>query len=552
MDKVKKMETKIPETALQAEPADTAADAAEKKIPIKLPAARKKRRWLKILILLAVAAGIVFAGKTYLSRKAGSQTSSDYLVETAQRRDLTISVSGTGTLEPADSYKVTTLISGEIADAPFEEGDLVKKDDLLFSMDASSAQNSVNSAAIGVQQAQLSYQQAQEALNPTATIGGTINEVYVKNGDSVAAGTKLCRIISGDDLYIDFSFPYSAADGFYVGQPASLYLGSFEGTVTGAIASISDASTVTELGLKMKTVRVRLKNPGIVSDSVTAQATIAGESSYGSAQVSLGDSDTVYASGSGTVTGFSKLAGSTVRQGEVLCTVSSDANRKQLENARLATRTAQLSQSTAQDSMDAYRIESPISGTVIEKNFKAGDTVKGMDSGTLAVVYDLSYLKLKMNVDELDIGKVQVGQTVEVTADAVEGQTFTGTVDKVSISGTTTNGVTTYPVTITIQKYGALLPGMNVSARILGETEKNVLCIPVDAVSRGNVVLVPEAGAMNEDNTAVVDDSRVKEQTLTLGRNDEAYIEVTDGLQEGDIVLISNQASSAMDAMMGG
>ena len=81
---------------------------------------------------------------------------------------------------------------------------------------------------------------------------------------------------------------------------------------------------------------------------------------------------------------------------------------------------------------------------MIEKNFKAGDKVDGASSGTLAVIYDLSYLELEMAVDELDIGKVEVGQEVRITADALEGMTFKGYVDKININGTTANGRTTY------------------------------------------------------------------------------------------------------------
>lgn len=99
-----------------------------------------------------------------------------------------------------------------------------------------------------------------------------------------------------------------------------------------------------------------------------------------------------------------------------------------------------------------------------------------------------------MAVDELDIGKVEVGQEVRITADALEGQTFSGVVDKVSINGTTANGATSYPVTIIIEDYGDLRPGMNVSAQIIGEVVPNALCIPVDAVERGNTVTVPGPG----------------------------------------------------------
>jgi len=260
----------------------------------------------------------------------------------------------------------------------------------------------------------------------------------------------------------------------------------------------------------------------------------------------------VYAGGSGTVSGFGKLSGSTVTKGETLCTIDSDSLRDNLKSAKLNLESAQLSANTAASNLDNYTIKSPISGTVIEKKLKAGDKVDGVSSGTLATIYDLSYLKMQMNVDELNIGKVQVGQTVEITADALPGQSFTGTVDRVSINGTTTNGFTTYPVTITLQEYGDLKPGMNVSARILGETAENALCVPVAAVSRGNTVQVAQPGALAEDGVTVADASKIEERAVVLGINDDAYIQITSGLEEGETVLMESQSGDGMTAAMGG
>ena len=62
-------------------------------------------------------------------------------------------------------------------------------------------------------------------------------------------------------------------------------------------------------------------------------------------------------------------------------------------------------------------------------------------------------------MNELDINKVAVGQRVEITTEALSGQTFTGTVDKVNINGTTTNGFTTYPITIRLDGDGTELAG---------------------------------------------------------------------------------------------
>ena len=341
-------------------------------------------------------------------------------------------------------------------------------------------------------------------------------------------------------------FTYASPDQFYIGQSATVFISGFAGSVQGTVTSVSNATSVTSNGKESCAVRVKVANPGVISDAYTASAVIGSYSSYGAAPISMAGATTVYATGSGTVSGFSKLSGSTVSKGEVLCTIESEANRSQLQTAKLSVESAKLSASNAAGTLDDYTITSPISGTVIEKNFKAGDKVDGASSGTLAVVYDLSCLKMKMNVNELDIGKIQVGQTVELSADALPGQMFLGTVEKVSINGTTTGGFTTYPVTIRVDDYGELKPGMNVSADILCDTAANVLCVPVSAVERGDTVLVPLPGAMTEDGTAVADASKLENRSVTLGRNDDAYIEITSGLEEGETILILDQTAGQL------
>ena len=515
------------------------------------PKSKKAKKWMKIAAAAAVIAALAAGCMARASKKANAYLGGSYLVAQATRQDLTLSVTGTATLKPADSYNVTTLISGEIENAPFELGDLVNKGDLLFALNSSDAQNNVDRAEISVAQAKMAYQQAKEALNPVASISGTIQELYVHNGDSVNAGAQIAKITSSMDLSIDFLFPYASPTDFYVGQAATVYIGNYDAPVSGTVDSVSNSTSITSNGLSAVSVRVKLANPGAVSDSFTASARIGNYASYGQTPINLGGATIVYAGASGTIQGLNKLAGSTVKQGEPLCTVESADARNRVENARLSLQNAELAASMAADSLDDYNITSQITGTVIEKNFKAGDKVEGMNSGSLAVIYDMSYLKLEMAVDELDISKVEAGQSVTITADAVEGQTFTGVVDNVSINGTTAGGATSYPVTILIKDYGDLKPGMNVSATIEGDRVPNALCIPVDAVNRGNTVTVPGLGAMNADNTAVADVSKLETREVTLGKSDGNFIEVTGGLKEGDTVLIPNQSSNMMAEMMG-
>ena len=491
----------------------------------------KKGRVFVVLLAVVVLATAVLPR---LGDGTGAAETS-YTVEQVVRRDLSVSVSGSATLEPADSYQVNTLISGAILSAPFEEDDLVEEGALLYELDSGDARNSVSRAGLSVQQAQLSYDQAKETRRPTAPISGTISEVYVHNGDDVTAGAALAKIVASMDLSIDFLFPYVAPSEFYVGQKATVFVGSFVEPVSGTVTAVSNSTAVTSNGMEGSSVRVKVENPGVLSDAYTASAVIGSYTSYGSAAINMPAAATVYAAGSGSVSGFDKLMGSTVTKGEVLCTVDSAAIRDQIETARLTLESANLSASSASGSLDDYKITSPISGTVIEKNFKAGDKVDGSASGTLAVIYDLSCLKMQMNVNELDIGKVKAGQTVDITAAALPGEAYTGTVERVSVNGTTKDGFTTYPVTIAIPEFGGLMPGMNVSASIRCDTAEDVLTVPVAAVDRGGPVLVVPAEALGEDGS-LADPSRLEERAVILGRSDDAYIEITSGLTEEDRV----------------
>ena len=110
----------------------------------------------------------------------------------------------------------------------------------------------------------------------------------------------------------------------------------------------------------------------------------------------------------------------------------------------------------AQEKLEDYTITSTIDGEVIEKNLDVGDNISGLsNSGASvtypAIIYDRSELTFDMDVDEKDISKIQVGQKVEITAGALDDQSFTGVVDKININGTTTSGHTSYPVTVKVE-----------------------------------------------------------------------------------------------------
>ena len=505
----------------------------------KLLSGKKGRRWI-VLCVLAVA--VIGGGTAFLSRTRAkaAKVETTYTAAGVEKRSITNSLTGSGTLQPADSYTVTTLVSGEVLSDTFEEGDIVEKDQLLYTIDSSDVSTTET-------QAQTNYTQALKAKYPTADISGTVSEVYVSNGDAVSAGTELCRISASNDLTIDFQFSYAKDGDFYVGQPAKIYLNGYAGYIDGTVAQVGGSSMANATGMKMTTVRVKAANPGLVSGDCTASAVVGNYTSYGQTTVKVGTGSTITASASGKVSGLTLMPGDSVSSGQRICTITGDSVDNQLQNAK-------ASLESAQDRLDNYMVTSPITGTVVEKTVKAGDNVgTGSNSNnTLCIIYDLTYLEMTLNIDELDIDNVEVGQTVNVTSDAKEGQTFTGVVTKVSVVGTTSGGTTTYPVTVRIDDTDGLRLGMNVDAEIVLFSADGVLAIPSLAVNRGDTVLVTSDSPSAANALEQEAPEGYAYVQVTTGVSDDSYIEITSGLQEGDTVAYLRTASSGSDMMMSG
>ncbi|MCI8525286.1 MAG: efflux RND transporter periplasmic adaptor subunit [Oscillospiraceae bacterium] len=519
----------------------------------------KPRRKIKIktivwaVILLAAAGGAVYyftAGP-----KPDAQTVSTYLEEPAQRRDIVSELSYSGTLEPADSYTVTGLVSGEILSADFEEGDMVRKDDVLYTVDASDAATGVERAENSLQQAQRSYNQVQRGLsdlNIQAPAAGQLVSLDVEVGDNVVAGQSVGLVRDGSTMSIELPFPADEAVNFYIGQAAQVTVdGSFE-TLSGTVTKINASDTVLIGNRIVRMVTIEVQNPGAMTSALQATATVGASACAESGTFAYRAEKQVIAAASGKVASLPVAEGGTVYKDQTIVVLSSDNLQDQLANAQAQIEDAQLALDNQRDTLDNYAIESPIDGTIIDKSYKQGDNLE--PGKALCTIFDLRYLSFIMYVDELDISQVQVGQKVEITAEALPGETFEGTVTKVSINGTTTGGVTAYPVTVQIDEMGDLLPGMNVDASVVVSERRDVLSVPVEAVSRGNQVLVktdsPTAFQAENPEGIPVGYEYVE---VTLGSSNDDYIEITGGLDEGAQIAYQPPVASGSDFFfMGG
>ena len=550
-------------TQVRPEGAAPSPAAPEKKLP-QFQAPKKKRKWVKrLIILLVIAALLAFLLARCMG--AGQQVlSSVYLPYTAQVRDMTVSVSGTGTVEPIHAYRVTSLVSGEILEAPFEEGQTVHEGDVLFRIDAGDVENNIQQLQLNVRSAQLALDDLletrsdnQKDCNITAEDGGVITQLYVDQGDAVAVGAVIADVLDRDHMKLEVPFHAADAAGFYAGQPAAVMVDGTAEKLTGTVDAIAATDSVGPGGTLVRQVTILVDNPGVLTDESRGTASVNGLACASGNTFTYAASGQITAETSGDLDVLSVKEGDRVAEGQVIGVLSASDLDSQIENAQIALENAQLSLRSAQEKLEDYTITSTIDGQVIEKNLDVGDNMGGMtgsgaSASYAAVIYDRSQLTFDMDISEEDISQIRVGQKVEITADALDDQSFTGVVDKININGTTSSGSTTYPVTVKVDgSPEELYPGMNVSARVIVEEAGSVLTLPVEAVERGDTVLVALPGCLDEDGN-VKDLSATESRQVTLGRNDDSYIEILDGLEEGDVVLaLSPQGSSLMSAMAG-
>ena len=373
-----------------------------KKRTHRLPRPKHGKRWSLLIVALLLI--LAFAGKFLLS-KGPSAAAITYTEERVAPRTITNSLTGSGTLQPANSYTVTTLIEGEVLSADFEEGDMVEQDSVLYEIDSEDAAANIEKAQISLSQAQRSYESTAENQTVKANSSGTLYTLDVKEGDEVSQGQTIATIRNDSTMTLTVPFPAEDAATFHVGQTAQVTLdGSFE-TLTGTVQSISGGNAVGTGNTITRDVTIAVQNPGGLSAVQVATASVNGLGSAGNGTFTYQSESTVTASASGTVAAVHVSEGSAVSKGQVLITLGGDDLEDQLQNAADSLRNAELSMENTQKQLENYTITSPISGTVIDKEYKAGDTV---ESGkTLCTIYDLSYLEMTLNIDELDISTVE-------------------------------------------------------------------------------------------------------------------------------------------------
>lgn len=296
---------------------------------------------------------------------------------------------------------------------------------------------------------------------------------------------------------------------------------------------------------------------------ITAGSTVNAGSQIGTVKRADGDIVPVLSYVAGKVTVVSVKAGQSLSVGQLIAMVQPD-NSKSESNTTYDKKDTEIDLQTAQRHLENYKIKSPVKGVIVEKNSKPGDNVGITNSDKpMMVIVDTSKLTFKFSVDEYRLRDMEKGQKAIVSVESIPETTFDGEITAIDPEGRLNEeGKTVFDITVTIDKPGDLKSGMNIHAKIILASQKNVLSVPQKALlesdGRKALVLVKndeeeisgndtQAGESLENQLAfpwIKVPKNCELLSVTYGLSNGDMVQIKSGLKAGDIVVYDPDAEN--------
>lgn len=228
--------------------------------------------------------------------------------------------------------------------------------------------------------------------------------------------------------------------------------------------------------------------------------------------------------------------------------------QKEVDDLRVAYQVSQLNYEGAKSNLESIEedlkkteIYSPISGVVISAEKKEGEAISGTNSAaqatTIMTVADLNQMVVEVKINEVDIGKLKLGQKAKIVLDAFPEKEFNGEVISIAPSSETTDGIVTYLVKVKVdQPQDYLKPGMSAE-------------VEIKVVEKEDVLLIPQSALLEKDGKNYL---RIKRENeiipieVKVGLVTEEFAEITNGLKEGEEIFLGNNTTSIVPISQGG
>lgn len=542
------------------------------------------KRTKKIIIIAIAIAVLLLIGKIIIDASRnlpGEFDSSNLAIAEVIRGDLKVTVSGNGQAEFSEKKEIFTHASGEISRVNVADGDYVIKGDVMAEMDLSDIisakedeikqlKNKIDIQNLNVKEQARNFddiRNTKESITVTSPYSGILSELTVRVGDNMQTDQRFGAINDNSKVKITLPFDKNKITTLESGHRVYVYLIDFldkDVKTLGEVVSITNSQDGGQVIADVEVVldgKEGFEAGANASFSVLAHDTVVPPLRTG--KIEWIDSHTLISSDRGRVKEVLVEQGDEISKGDAICVLENKNIDLDIEKAQYALEGAQLELDILNEQLNRLKeeledliadslIEAPINGVVSNLFIEEGDDIKAGTS--IAVVSSDSELVIPVEIDELDIAEVKEGLPAEITLDALGRQIFEGTVDKIAIEGINKWGVGSFEVVIRLSESDSkrIKPGMSANVEIIVSEKADTLLLPIEAVRKiDDLYMVNLKRTELTESPNAVPSAADNMVPIKVGLASASYVEILEGLSEGDEVIITGQGPN-YDYMMPG
>lgn len=238
---------------------------------------RKNKKAIKITVTIIIVS-VVLAGIAFLLYKLfhEEEGNKEILTDVVNRGSIQSTVTGSGVTKAKDSATITLSSGGTVLEVFVKDGDMVNEGDPLYTIDSTEAQAAVDAAQKTVDNIEKQLQGINEAygyLSVTADFSGIlVNTASIKVGDTVGTGTKIATLVDDSKMKLVLYFNYAYENAIHIGQSASVSIPSAMDQLSGTVSEINYVRKVTPEGAILFQAVITLNNPGTLTADMGATA----------------------------------------------------------------------------------------------------------------------------------------------------------------------------------------------------------------------------------------------------------------------------------------
>jgi HlyD family secretion protein len=470
---------------------------------------KKTRGFLPLVLSLIVIAGLGFgywrtsqSGQLPWAQATPTETSSKYKTTTVRRSDLSLTISGSGTIISAQTVDLGFSVEGTLAMLTMQTGDKVTQGQVLAALgDTAQLKQTILDQELAVKVTQKTIDDL--LSNKAGTLAQALadqasaEQSYAESQKNLHnKGDARCSVSKTQEYYFKY---------LYAQKNVELW----ESYLNGKTGYGHDY--VVQRLAPMRKERDQAYGNYTYCQGYTDKEITASQANLQLAKARLDQANTTYEN----------------------LKASSGVNTTALDIAQATLKNAQLQLTKAQSDLAGATITAPMDGTVTAVNGKLGDDIK---TGTFITLTDLEQPEVQVNIDETDLENFAVGCSADVTFDSLTGQVFPGTVTQISPVLVTVSSSSMVQGLIDLQKKerasGKTLPvGMTASVEVTCKQAKNALVVPSQALY--------EPDGQSAYVYVLNNQGEPEKRAVVVGIKTVASAQITDGLSEGEKIVTS-------------